>query len=73
MMMAQRKVLTSSPQFVPGRDGLVLLLGMREREVAVRVLTHSLASTDEPLVHLAYTRYRETLLAAGVQLFELSH
>ena len=72
MMQAQREVLASSPYFVPGRSGLALLLALRERGIDVRVLTNSLASTDEPFVHLAYARYREALLGAGVQLFELS-
>jgi cardiolipin synthase C len=72
MAQARHSVLASSPYFVPGRSGLDLLMGMRQRGVQVRVLTNSLASTDEPLVHLAYARYRERLLSAGVQLFELS-
>jgi cardiolipin synthase C len=72
MMQAQSEVLASSPYFVPGREGLALIAGLRERGVAVRVLTNSLASTDEPLVHLAYARYRAALLGSGVQLFELS-
>ncbi len=72
MMQARREVLASSPYFVPGRGGLALLKALRDRGVEVRVLTNSLASTDEPLVHLAYARYREALLHAGVQLFELS-
>jgi putative cardiolipin synthase len=72
MMVARSSVLASSPYFVPGRTGLALLLALRQRGVEVRVLTNSLASTDEPLVHLAYARYREALLEAGVQLFELS-
>ncbi|KPF57898.1 hypothetical protein D621_07370 [beta proteobacterium AAP51] len=72
LMQAQQEVLASSPYFVPGHRGLSLLTALRERGVQVRVLTNSLASTDEPLVHLAYARYRPALLGAGVQLFELS-
>jgi cardiolipin synthase C len=72
MMGAQREVMASSPYFVPGRAGLTLIADLRARGVEVRVLTNSLASTDEPFVHLAYARYREALLGAGVQLFELS-
>jgi cardiolipin synthase C len=72
MMQAQHQVLASSPYFVPGRSGLALLIALRERGVDVQVLTNSLASTDEPVVHLAYARYRLALLGAGVQLFELS-
>jgi putative cardiolipin synthase len=36
------------------------------------VLTNSLAATDEPLVHTGYARYRPRLLAAGVDVYELS-
>jgi putative cardiolipin synthase len=72
MMTAEREVLASSPYFVPGPTGLALLQGLRQRGVQVRVLTNSLASTDEPVVHLAYSRYRESLLAAGAELYELS-
>jgi putative cardiolipin synthase len=72
IMQAQREVLASSPYFVPGRGGLALWTALRERGVKIQVLTNSLASTDEPLVHLAYARYREALLGTGVQLFELS-
>ena len=72
MAQAQGSVLASSPYFVPGRGGMDLLMALRRRDVQVRVLTNSLASTDEPLVHLAYARYRERLLSAGVQVFELS-
>jgi putative cardiolipin synthase len=70
---AHSEVMLSSPYFIPGRDGLALLRELRSRGVAVSVLTNSLASTDEPLVHLGYARYRPELLAQGVQLFELSH
>jgi len=36
------------------------------------VLTNSLGSTDEPAVHLGYSRYREDMLRMGVHLYELS-
>jgi putative cardiolipin synthase len=72
IMQARQRVLASSPYFVPGQQGLNLLAALRARGVEVSVLTNSLASTDEPLVHLAYARYRAALLGAGVQLFELS-
>lgn len=72
MQLAQHEILASSPYFVPGRQGLDLLVALRGRGVEIRILTNSLASTDEPWVHLAYARYREALLAKGIQLFELS-
>ncbi len=36
------------------------------------MLTNSLGATDEPLVHLGYSRYREEMLRLGVDLYELS-
>jgi putative cardiolipin synthase len=35
-------------------------------------MTNSLASTDEPAVHIGYSHYREELLRMGVELYELS-
>ncbi len=45
---------------------------LRRRNVKVAILTNSLAANDEPLAHIGYARYREGLLRAGVDLFELS-
>ena len=35
-------------------------------------MTNSLGSTDEPVVHVGYTRYREPMLELGVELYEVS-
>jgi putative cardiolipin synthase len=69
---AQKEVIASSPYFVPGPRGMALLKELRARGVAVSVLTNSLASTDEPFVHLGYMRYRELMLDEGIDLYELS-
>ena len=45
---------------------------LRKRDVKVTILTNSLASNDEPLVHTGYARYRADLLRTGVDLYELS-
>src|SRR4029453_2535621 len=66
----QRELVVISPYVVPGDDGLAAIRALRERGVRVRVLTNSLASTDVPLVHTAYRRYRGPLVDAGVELFE---
>jgi Phosphatidylserine/phosphatidylglycerophosphate/cardiolipin synthases and related enzymes len=68
---AHQDVLLISPYFIPGKHGTDYLDGLAARGVSVKVLTNSLASTDEPAVHAGYSRYREALLAGGVQLFEL--
>ena len=67
----QREVVIISPYFVPGPEGLAALLDLRKRGVRVRVLTNSLASTDVPMVHAAYRRYRMPLAEAGVELYEV--
>jgi putative cardiolipin synthase len=68
---AQREVVASSPYFVPGVKGMRFLKQLRARGVKVTVLTNSLGSTDEPLVHTGYSRYREEMLADGIDLYEL--
>lgn len=67
----QREAVIISPYLVPGADGLASLLDLRRRDVAIRVLTNSLASTDVPMVHTAYRRYRMPLVASGVELYEV--
>ncbi|OOG64739.1 phospholipase [Rhodanobacter sp. B04] len=68
---AQQDVLLISPYFVPGDSGTQYLTGLVTHGIAVKVLTNSLASTDEAAVHAGYSRYRRTLLEGGVQLYEL--
>ncbi len=68
---AQSQVLLASPYFVPGEPAMEALAQMRERDVSVSVLTNSLATTDEPLVHYGYARHRAALLNEGVELHEL--
>lgn len=69
---ANSEVVLSSPYFIPGEMGVQALGDLRRRNVKVTVLTNSLASNDEPLVHTGYARYRTALLKSGVDLYELS-
>ena len=68
---AVSEVLIMTPYFVPGREGVEIMKAQRERGVKIKVLTNSLASTDVRAVHGAYAKYREELLRAGVELFEM--
>ncbi|MBK9656847.1 MAG: phospholipase D family protein [Rhodanobacteraceae bacterium] len=68
---AEQEVILVSPYFIPGREGMDWLRGLRERGVRVRVLTNSLDATDVPAVHGAYSNYRHRLLRAGIELHEL--
>ena len=68
---AQSELTIISPYFVPGKQGVKSLQGLRERGVRVRVLTNSLAATDVSIVHSGYARYRKPLLRTGVELYEI--
>ncbi len=68
---AQSSVRLASPYFVPGPREMQALATIRSHDVGVSVLTNSLATTDEPLVHYGYARHRAALLDAGVELHEL--
>ncbi len=68
---AQHDIVLITPYFVPGPDGTRLLCDLARRGISVRILTNSLASTDEPAVHAGYARYRHALVEAGVTLHEL--
>lgn len=69
---AASEIVLVSPYFIPGSAGVARLQEARQRGVTVRVITNSMAASDEPLVSVAYHRYRLPLLHAGVQLYELS-
>ncbi len=68
---AQHRLTIISPYFIPGKKGVAFLDGLRQRGVAIAVLTNSLASTDAGGVYDAYASYRPPLLASGVVLYEL--
>src|SRR5204863_318692 len=42
-----------------------------DRGVRIRVLTNSLASNDAPAAHAGYARYRDRLMALGIELHEM--
>ena len=68
---AQKEVLLISAYFVPGDEDTKFFTTLARRGVKVKVLTNSLAATDEPMVHAGYARYRRDLLKGGVELYEL--
>ena len=69
---SQQDVVISSPYFIPGETGVLAFGDLHKRGVKITILTNSLASNDEPVVHTGYSRYRAALLKAGVDLYELS-
>ncbi|ADN75469.1 phospholipase D/Transphosphatidylase [Ferrimonas balearica DSM 9799] len=70
MAQVEHDLLIISPYFVPGERLTQYLVNMVERGIRVRIVTNSLAANDVPVVHAGYMRYREALVAGGVELFE---
>ena len=68
---AEHEVLLISPYFIPSDDGVRFLASLTQRGVKVKVLTNSLAATDEPMVHAGYAHRRRDLLRGGIELHEL--
>jgi len=68
---ATKEIMLISPYFVPGESGVQGWVDVVEKGVSVGLLTNSYGSTDAGVVHAGYSRYREPLLAGGVQLFEV--
>ena len=71
MRSAKQELIVISPYFVPGEDGVALFARLVGEGVHIRILTNSLASTDSPLVHNGYSRYRVALLHLGIELSEV--
>ena len=71
MARATADLLVVSPYFVPGPKMMKQFADIRQRGVRVRVLTNSLASNDAVAAHAGYARYREGLLAMGVEIYEM--
>jgi len=65
-------VAIMSPYFVPGDVGMPMMREAARHGVRTVIYTNSLASTDEPLVHYHYSRYRVEMLRMGVEIHEFS-
>ena len=61
-----------SPYFIPGPETLERIRKLREDGVALRVVTNTLAVSDEPLVSIGLERHQPELLKMGVELYEIS-
>jgi putative cardiolipin synthase len=71
---ARESVSIASPYFIPGQRGLAMMraVGATDENGRITLLTNSLGSTDEPLAHAGYARYRLDMLKAGVRIYEMS-
>lgn len=66
------EVVLVSPYFMPGPVGMMMMEQAAQRGTRVVIVTNSLDSTDEPLVHRAYSRYRVAMLKLGMRLYEFA-
>jgi cardiolipin synthase C len=65
------ELIIVSPYLVPGAAGMRFFEELRERDVSIRILTNSLASTDMSIVHSGYQSFRAPLLEMGAELYEV--
>ncbi len=61
-----------SPYFVPSDAAVDRMCALARRGIKVRILTNSLAASDEYFVHAGYKKHRLELVQAGVRLWELA-
>lgn len=67
---AKHSVLIQSPYLIVPEGGIALFETLTNKGVRIRISTNSLASTDNIQAFSGYQRQRETLLNAGVEIFE---
>jgi cardiolipin synthase C len=70
-MNVQHEVLIISPYLVPTENLFNIARKLRERGVRITVVTNSLETNDVVIAHAAYAQYRESIIAAGVELYEM--
>lgn len=67
----EHSVMIEAAYVIPGPAGVERARLNKERGIPQRLLTNSLATNDVAAAHAGYARYREDLLRAGVELYEL--
>lgn len=70
LQKAQARVTIQSPYVVLTDEALSVFGGLVDRGVQVRIVTNSLASTDNLQAFSGYHKKRDALLAAGIELHE---
>jgi putative cardiolipin synthase len=67
---AKKSVTIQSPYLVMPKGGLELFRALVKRGVEVRIVTNSLASTDNLQAFSGYHRQRKAILKSGIKVFE---
>ncbi len=68
---ARSELLMITPYFVPVTSEMHLLSRAHDRDVRTRILTNSLMAAPDLVAHAGYMHHRRTLLADGVELYEI--
>jgi len=68
---AEEELLITNAYIIPAQRGIDLVQRLTDRGVKVRILTNSLASHDVPAVNSHYQGWRDDLISAGAELYEL--
>jgi len=71
MNLAQEELLVTNAYIIPGQAGIDFIQKLTDRGVKVRILTNSLASHDVPAVNSHYEEWRDDIINAGAELYEL--
>ncbi|MDJ0622280.1 MAG: phospholipase D family protein [Desulfocapsaceae bacterium] len=67
---ATTTVTIQSPYLVLPEEGFQLFRELRDRGVTIKIVTNSLASTDNLQAFSGYSKQRSEILATGVEVFE---
>lgn len=73
MRQARKRVTIQTPYLVLPEGGLAFFGELVQRNVEVRVVTNSLASTDNLQAFSGYHKQRDDILAAGIEVYEFKH
>ncbi len=70
---AEYEVQALSPYLVPVDAFFVEAKRLHERDVEMTIMTNSLGSTNQTILHAAYARTRRPMIAAGVDVYEMRY
>lgn len=71
MGQAQEELLITNAYIIPSQHAIDFIQGLSDRGVRVAMLTNSLASHDVPAVNSHYEPWRDDIINAGAELYEL--
>ena len=69
--LAEKELLITNAYLIPYERGIKLVRRLTDRGVRVRILTNSLATHDVPAVNSHYGEWRDDLIEAGAELYEM--